>query len=216
MAGRASWRLAPSPSRIGRRAERRWRGRGAMIVAGVDEAGRGPLAGPVVAAAVIVGPGVRVPGVDDSKLLVPERREVLFERISARATTAAAAVGPRLIDRMNILRASHLAMRLALERLPATPDVALVDGLPVPDLPCAHEAIIDGDALEFAIACASVVAKVTRDRMMALYDAIYPRYGFAQHKGYATPEHLAALERWGPSPIHRISFSPLKQIRLPF
>jgi ribonuclease HII len=187
-----------------------------MIVAGVDEAGRGPLAGPVVAAAVIVGPGVRVPGVDDSKLLVPERREVLFERISARATTAAAAVGPRLIDRMNILRASHLAMRLALERLPATPDVALVDGLPVPDLPCAHEAIIDGDALEFAIACASVVAKVTRDRMMALYDAIYPRYGFAQHKGYATPEHLAALERWGPSPIHRISFSPLKQIRLPF
>jgi ribonuclease HII len=216
VAGGASSRLAASPSRIGRRAERRWRGRGATIVAGVDEAGRGPLAGPVVAAAVVIGPGVRVHRVDDSKLLSPERREVLFERICARAATAAAAVGPRLIDRMNILRASHLAMRLALERLPASPDVALVDGLPVPDLPCPHEAIVDGDALEFAIACASVVAKVTRDRMMALYDAIYPRYGFAQHKGYATPEHLAALERWGPSPIHRISFSPLKQIRLPF
>ena len=181
-------------------------------MAGVDEAGRGPLAGPVVAAAVVLAPGVRVPGAADSKLLDPGTRELVYERILTRADGVGwAAVGSELVDRINILRATHLAMRLAVERLGPLPDVALIDGNPLPAFICPCEAIVGGDARELTIACASIVAKVVRDRMMDLYDAIYEGYGFASHKGYATPEHLRALAVLGPCPIHRLSFAPVRQ-----
>jgi ribonuclease HII len=181
-------------------------------VAGLDEVGRGPLAGPVVAAAVILPPDVRFRGVRDSKLLDAEARDELDRTIRARArAVGVAAVSSLLVDRMNILEASRLAMRLAVENLGVAPDVALIDGTPLPVFPCAHEAIVGGDARELTIACASIVAKVARDRMMSEYDAIYPGYGFGRHKGYHTPEHVEALARYGPSPIHRWSFSPVRQ-----
>jgi ribonuclease HII len=166
----------------------------------------------VVAAAVVLGPGVRMPGAADSKLLDREAREALHARILARADAVAwAAVSSDLIDRLNILRATHLAMRLAVERLGTLPDVALIDGNPLPEFICPCEAIVGGDARELAMACASIVAKVERDRMMELYDAVYEGYGFASHKGYATPEHLRALDALGPCPIHRLSFAPVRQ-----
>ncbi len=199
-----------------RRRERFWRRRGARRIVGIDEAGRGPLAGPVVAAAVVLPKGVRVPGARDSKQLAVSERERLYALIRARASGIGwAAVGPRLVDRLNILRATELAMRHAVERLPFVPDHALVDGNPVDGLPCSHEAIARGDASELVIACASIVAKVLRDRFMALYDGLYPDYGFARHKGYPTAAHVAAIARHGPCPLHRLSFAPLRQVMLP-
>jgi len=180
---------------------------GARFVAGVDEAGRGALAGPVVAAAVILPPNQCPDGVDDSKKLLPAVREELFAAIlEAAAGVSVHVVGPRRIDSLNILRASHEALRKAAEGLAITPCVALVDGLPVPSYPCPHEAIIGGDGRECCIAAASIVAKVTRDRLMADYAAYYPEYGFQHHKGYATAAHRTAIIIHGPALIHRRSF----------
>jgi len=145
-------------------------------------------------------------------MMPPAERERLFPRILSRADDVAwCAIGPALIDRINILRASHLAMRIAVERLRRPPDMVLIDGNPLPAFVTPHEAIVAGDARELSIACASVVAKVIRDRMMGIYDAMYEGYGFAEHKGYATPFHLDALRSLGPSPIHRYSFAPVGQ-----
>jgi ribonuclease HII len=179
-------------------------------VAGVDEAGRGPLAGPVVAAALVLPPGIALPELADSKALDAPTRERLLEEIECAALClAVAAVATPRIDQVNILRATHEAMAAALAQLPLAPRLALVDGLPVHGLPCPHLAVIDGDVCSAAIAAASILAKVTRDRMMAELDVLFPGYGFARHKGYPTPEHLAALQRLGPCPEHRRSFAPV-------
>jgi ribonuclease HII len=177
------------------------------LVCGVDEAGRGPIAGPVYAAAVILDPLRRVNGLADSKVLTPERRELLAGRIKERAVAWAVAYATvEEIDRINILRASLLAMRRAVEALPIKPEEVLVDGNMCPDLPCAARAIVDGDATHKPISAASILAKTARDaEMCALHDR-FPQYGFDQHKGYATAEHLEAVGRLGPCEIHRRSF----------
>lgn len=180
-------------------------------VAGVDEAGRGPLAGPVVAAAVIFRPEDRVPGVTDSKQLSEAAREELVVEIRRRALCiGVGAASPREVDRLNILRATHLAMRRALDRLSALPDHVLVDGLPVDGLGREHTAVVDGDAKSFTIACASIVAKTTRDRLMKRLAARYPAYGWATNVGYGTQEHVMALGELGPTPHHRRSFVPVQ------
>ena len=173
----------------------------------MDEAGRGPIAGPVYAAAVILDPARRVNGLADSKVLTPERRAVLAERIKERAIAWAVAFATvEEIDRINILRASLLAMRRAVELLKVKPEEALIDGNMCPDLPCAARAIVDGDATHKPISAASILAKTARDaEMCALHDR-FPQYGFHQHKGYATAEHLDAVGRHGPCEIHRRSF----------
>ena len=177
------------------------------LICGVDEAGRGPIAGPVYAAAVILDPARRVNGLADSKVLTPERREVLAERIKERAiawSIAHASVDE--IDRINILRASLLAMRRAVEALKVLPNEVWIDGNMCPDMPCPARAIVDGDAKHKPISAASILAKTARDaEMTALHDR-FPQYGFDQHKGYATPEHLEAVGRLGPCAIHRKSF----------
>lgn len=191
--------------------------RGRLRVAGVDEAGRGPLAGPVVAAAVVLPPDFDAWGIHDSKKLSAAARERAEARIRAEALAIGAGIVPAdEIDRLNILRATHQAMRLALASLDPAPDAVLVDGLPVPDLHDDCAALVGGDACCLSIAAASIVAKVTRDRMMIAYDAQYPEYGFARHKGYPAPEHLRALELHGPCPLHRRSFAPVAQrLRVP-
>jgi ribonuclease HII len=178
------------------------------LVCGVDEAGRGPLAGPVYAAAVILDPARRINGLADSKVLTPERREVLAARIKERATAWSIAFATvEEIDRFNIFHASMLAMRRAVQALAVPPEEAIVDGNSCPPgLPCRARAIVDGDASERPISAASILAKTARDaEMTALHDR-YPHYGFDKHKGYATAEHLAALGRTGPCEIHRKSF----------
>ena len=177
------------------------------LVCGVDEAGRGPIAGPVYAAAVILDPTRRVNGLADSKVLTPGRREVLAERIKERAVAwAVAHASVEEIDRINILRASLLAMRRAVDLLKVIPQEAWIDGNLCPDLPCPARAIVDGDATHKPISAASILAKTARDaEMCALHDR-YPQYGFEQHKGYATAEHLEAVGRLGPCEIHRRSF----------
>ncbi len=186
---------------------------GILCVAGIDEAGRGPLAGPVVAAAVILPVKFRHRRLDDSKKLPPRVREEIYLELTASPEIQwhAAVVGVEEIDRMNILRASHHAMRLAVRGLRSTPGHALIDGLPVRPFPIPQTALVDGDAISFSIAAASVVAKVTRDRIMVEMHALYPDYDFASHKGYSTPEHLARLHKHGPCPIHRRSFEPVAQ-----
>ena len=178
-----------------------------MMICGVDEAGRGPIAGPVYAAAVILDPAKRINGLADSKVLTAERREVLAERIKERAVAWAVAYSTvEEIDRINILRASLLAMRRAVEALQVRPAEAWIDGNMCPDLPCAARAIVDGDATHKPISAASILAKTARDaEMCALHDR-FPQYGFDQHKGYATAEHLDAVGRLGPCEIHRRSF----------
>jgi ribonuclease HII len=190
---------------------------GLQWVAGVDEAGRGPLAGPVVAAAVVLEPARRWTGLDDSKNLDAEAREQLYARVLSGARAFGwAVIGPRAIDFMNIRRASLEAMRRAVLRLGVAPDLVLVDGLdPVPGLGCAQRAVVDADATLLSVAAASVIAKVVRDRIMERLDRVWPDYGFAQHKGYGTPEHLAALERHGPCPLHRFSYAPVAELKLP-
>ena len=181
-------------------------------VAGVDEAGRGPLAGPVTAAAVMLDPDWPIAGLADSKRLTAARREALETEIQARALAwAVADASPAEIDALNILQASLLAMRRAVLGLGRVPDLALVDGNRCPALECPVQAIIGGDGKVAAIAAASILAKVARDRELVRLDALYPGYGLAGHKGYPTADHLAALRALGPSPIHRRSFRPVRE-----
>ena len=198
--------------------ERALRARGFLLVAGVDEAGRGPLAGPVVAAAVILPDGFELDGLNDSKKVAPRKREALHATLTAQAEVlwAVGEASVDEIDRLNILRATHLAMARALDALPRKPDHALVDGLPVRGLPVEHTALVEGDALSLSIAAASIIAKVTRDRLMTDLDAAYPQYGFARHKGYGVREHLEALRNHGPCPVHRRTFQPVAQTQLAF
>jgi ribonuclease HII len=185
-------------------------------VAGTDEAGRGPLAGPVVAAAVILDPDNIPEGLNDSKQLTALQRETLFEAIMATAEVSIAASGPRHIDERNILRASLDAMRRAVAGLAVTPAYVLADGRDVPrGLCCFGRAVIQGDARSVSIAAASIIAKVTRDRMMTRAHHVYPLYGFANHAGYATPQHRAGIEAHGPCSLHRMSFRPLRKDELP-
>ncbi len=183
-------------------------------IAGIDEAGRGPLAGPVVAAACILPDGVLFEGLNDSKQLTAEKREALFEKITGypglifgigKASVAE-------IDRYNILRATFLAMRRAVAALVIKPDYILVDGNQLPDFEIPAEAIVEGDGRSVSIAAASVLAKVTRDRIMCESDTKWPEYGFKQHKGYATEQHLEAIRQRGPCPIHRKTFDPIKSL----
>ena len=198
------------------REEARWTGERATV-AGVDEAGRGPLAGPVVAAAVILDLSKSWPGIDDSKQLSAEEREDLYARVLEGARAFAwSAAGPRVIDRLNIRRATHRAMASAVRRLGLAPELVLVDGHEtVGDI--AHEqcAVVGGDGKCLSIAAASIVAKVIRDRLMERLDKVWPAYGFARHKGYGTPEHLDALRVHGPCPLHRWSFAPVTELELP-
>ena len=187
--------------------------RGVWPVAGCDEAGRGPLAGPVVAAAVILDPK-RIPkGIDDSKRLTPERREELFEEICATSAFAVAFASRARIDRDNILRASLWALSRAVRALPEQPSHVFVDGRDRIDVVCDCDAVIGGDGIVMSIAAASIIAKVTRDRLMCALAQDCPGYGFEQHKGYAVPEHLEALDRLGPSAHHRSFFAPVAAAR---
>jgi len=189
-----------------------------LRVAGVDEAGRGPLAGPLVVAAVVLDPARRIRGLADSKVLTAGRREVLDARIRERAVAySVVVIDVDDIDRLNIFHATMLGMTRALAALAPPPSLALIDGNALPkELPCAARAIVDGDASERVIGAASILAKVARDRIMCQLDAIYPGYGFAKHKGYSTPEHFAALDKLGPCRIHRRSFTPCRQASFDF
>lgn len=191
--------------------------RGVVLVAGVDEVGRGPLAGPVVAAAVILPPDCWIPGVTDSKLLSAPRRDELSEAIRRCCVAwAVGAASPGEIDRINIRRATSLAMQRAVARLPVPPGHLLVDGRPVPELdPEGHTAIVDGDARVHCIGAASILAKTVRDRLMQRLAARHPAYGWERNKGYGTAEHLEALRRFGMTPHHRRSFAPVVQHVLP-
>jgi ribonuclease HII len=189
-------------------------------VVGVDEAGLGPLAGPVVAAAVMLPRDFDAEGVRDSKMLTAKARDRMFERITSEAICFGIGISEReIIDEINVLRAAQAAMRAALKELGVAFDFILVDGRPVPDLCAKSRAIVKGDALSVSIGAASILAKVTRDRIMLDLDKRYPQYGFAAHKGYCTAEHLSALNEHGPCPCHRRSFAPvserLLQCRLP-
>ncbi|WP_246505340.1 ribonuclease HII [Microvirga antarctica] len=191
--------------------ERHYRKLGYACVAGLDEVGRGPLAGPVVSAAVVLDLKNVPKGLADSKVLSGEKREALFAEILASAHVGIASIAHADVDSINIRQASLRAMCRALAALPCTPDMALVDGNDPPDLPCHVEAIIKGDAKIASIAAASIVAKVVRDRLMVRLGAIYPVYGFATNAGYGTRTHLSALASDGPCPFHRMTFSPLRQ-----
>lgn len=192
--------------------ERELRARGFRAVAGVDEVGRGALFGPVAAAAVILSPDRPVRGLNDSKLLEPERREILAARIRERAVAwAVAAVDAATIDSVNIYQASRMAMRVAVSRLNPAPDFVLTDAVPL-EIPFPQQALIKGDARCHAIAAASIVAKVYRDACMRAWDAIFPGYGLAEHKGYATPEHRRALREHGLTPLHRLSYEPVREL----
>ncbi len=191
--------------------ERKLAAQGWSIIAGIDEAGRGPLAGPVVAAAVVLDPK-RVPrGLDDSKRLDAAQRERLFAMITECATVGIGIADVGRIDRDNILQATHWAMREAVEALPVAPGIVLVDGNRAPGLAVETETIVGGDALVASIAAASIIAKVTRDRMMVELAARYPVYGFDTHKGYGTPQHLGAIRRHGTCAEHRRSFAPIRK-----
>ena len=199
------------------RHERTLRKAGVEIIAGIDEAGRGPLAGPVVAAAVILPERFRHKVLTDSKQLSAAVREELYLELTAEGRGIAwtvAIVENDEIDRINILRATHQAMRQAVAALPVPPQHALIDGLPVRPFPIPHTALVGGDGLSFSIAAASVIAKVTRDRIMREMDVLYPEYRFSQHKGYGTAEHLDRLRTHGPCPIHRRTFLPVRNAQL--
>lgn len=199
--------------------ERKFWALGWRRLAGVDEAGRGPLAGPVVAAAVILGRDVAesqefglLKGLTDSKQLSPALRETFLNRLQnlPRVEIGIGVADEKEIDAMNILRATHAAMARAIRDLSSLPDYIIVDGLAVPGLPCPSTAIVQGDAQSLSIAAASVAAKVVRDKRMVELDRLYPQYGFAQHKGYGTAAHVQALLEYGPCPIHRRSFRPVR------
>jgi ribonuclease HII len=196
----------------GWRLEKAARRGGALRIAGLDEVGRGPMFGPVVAAAVILPRGCSLDGLTDSKKLSEKLRNQFDGEIRANAVAwAIAVVDVETIDRINIRNASLLAMRRAVELLPLSPDFLLVDGLDTIDWPCRQQAVVQGDATSLSIAAASVLAKVHRDRLLVELDREFPGYGLARHKGYCSAEHLAALARLGPTPLHRKSFSPVAQ-----
>jgi ribonuclease HII len=185
---------------------RAWR-TGLSRIAGVDEAGRGPLAGPVVAAAVVIAPDRRIKGLCDSKVLPPEKREALFAVIHERAVAIGVGVVDHLtIDRINILEATRVAMMQALAGLVVAPELVITDFVKLRECPCPQRNLVDGDARCATVAAASIVAKVTRDRLMCALDVEFPVYGFAKHKGYATADHIAAIDRHGLCPLHRRSF----------
>lgn len=185
---------------------------GFVYVAGIDEAGRGPLAGPVMAAAVILPAGLSIIGVDDSKKLTPDKRGKLFGIIMAQAMSVGIGiVGPEEIDCINILQATRRAMLAAVQQLSPQPDYLLIDGISTIDSIIPQKTIKKGDSLSLSIAAASIIAKVTRDRLMIEMDAMYPEYGFAGHKGYGSAAHMEAIRRLGPSPIHRLTFGGVKE-----
>ncbi len=196
--------------------EERLEAQGYQYIAGIDEAGRGALAGPVVAAAVILPHHIDAPWlnqVKDSKQLSPARRELLFHHIHEVAISTGIGIATyKVIDDQGIIKATRLAMKLAIDQLAPPPESLLIDYMLLPEVPLPQKGIINGDSLCFSIACASIVAKVTRDQVMIELDRTYPGYGLAQHKGYGTREHLSCLRRLGPSPIHRQSFRPIKEI----
>ena len=203
--------------RCGFRYEKKLRATGVVRIAGVDEAGRGALAGPVVAAAVVLSEKFRHRKLNDSKQLSPDRRDEIYDELVSNGDVAwgVGVVDHLEIDRINILRASHEAMRMALATLLIPPEHVLLDGLPVFPFPFPQTAIIDGDCYSLTIAAASVIAKVTRDRIMRDFCAQFPEYCFDQHKGYGTELHLSRLHEFGPCPIHRRSFEPVAQPLLP-
>jgi ribonuclease HII len=190
---------------------------GFLRIAGCDEVGRGPMFGPVVAAAVVLPLGCRILGLNDSKQLSEAKRNELDVVIRAKALAfAIAAIDVETIDRINIRKASLLAMRTAVGQLGMEPDYLLIDGCDMIEWPCPQQSVIHGDATSYSIAAASVLAKVHRDRMLVEFDAVYPGYGLAKHKGYCSREHLAALDRLGPTPLHRKNWSPVAQTMLEF
>ncbi len=185
---------------------------GFQRIAGVDEVGRGPLAGPVMATAVILPPGLRIPGIDDSKKLSPLKREILFDVITAKALAIGTGiVEPEIIDSINILQATRLAMLNAVRQLSPLPDFLLIDGITPINTPIPQKTVKKGDSLSLSIAAASIIAKVTRDRLMVEMDQRYPGYGFAGHKGYGSALHLEAIRQLGPCPIHRLTFGGVKE-----
>jgi ribonuclease HII len=202
---------APMGRLCSSRYERLARQHGWMRIAGLDEVGRGSLFGPVVAAAVILNPRRRIVGLDDSKKLPPARRSLLAERIRDHALAwAIAEVDAQRIDAWNIYEASRQAMTEALQQLALVPDYLLLDAMQL-HLPVEQKSLIRGDARSVSIAAASILAKVYRDRRMEEFDAVYPQYGLAQNKGYCTPDHLEALRRFGPTPLHRFSYAPVRE-----
>ncbi|MGB7978422.1 MAG: ribonuclease HII [Chlamydiales bacterium] len=194
--------------------EKRLKGEGFSRIAGIDEAGRGPLAGPVVAAACILPEGALFNGLNDSKQLTPEQREILFIEMTRYhgMIYGVGVIDHEQIDRVNILQATFLAMRKAVDEMAVLPDYLLIDGNQIPHFDIPAESIVAGDTLSVSIAAASILAKVTRDRIMGELDKKYPQYGFKQHKGYATEQHLEAIRSLGPCPIHRKSFDPVKSM----
>ena len=200
--------VAPDPAAF----DARIRAEGYRLVAGVDEAGRGPLAGPVVAAAVILPDGVDLPGVTDSKKLSAARREALFPLIRERALAVGVGISaPAVIEGINILQATLAAMRQAIDELDPAPDFLLVDGISAVPHSIPQKTLKKGDSRSLSIAAASIIAKVSRDRLMEEYDRRYPGYGFAAHKGYGSADHLAAIAALGPSPIHRVTFRGVRE-----
>jgi ribonuclease HII len=196
--------------------ENELRSQGFDLIAGIDEVGRGALAGPVVAGAVILSHGAKSPWfklVRDSKELNSRQRESLFESINGEAVAVGVGIVPsQVIDSVNILKATKLAMMQAVEKLPKQPHFLIIDRVTLPQCPIPQRGITRGDKLCLSIACASIIAKVTRDRMMQEFDLIYPGYGFAGHKGYGTASHMSSLQKLGPSPIHRLYFAPIKSL----
>jgi len=188
--------------------ERQCHGEGYKYIAGVDEVGRGPLAGPVVAAAVILGEGVVIPGVNDSKKLSEAKREFLYEEIKSKALAIGIGMAEvELIDEINILNATYIAMKKALDSLCVKPDYILLDAVTLKDIDIPQKGIVKGDSLSLSIAAASIIAKVERDRLISSYDSMYPEYKFSKHKGYGTKEHMDCIRRLGLLPIHRRSFT---------
>lgn len=196
--------------------ERLLEAQGYQLIAGVDEVGRGALAGPVVAAAIILPRRIKTPWlsqVKDSKQLSPDRRELLFHNIHEVAISIGVGMAPHeIIDTQGIIKATEMAMKLAIDQLSPPPESLLIDYMHLPKVKLPQKGITNGDSLCFSIACASIIAKVTRDRLMVEFDQIYPGYGLAQHKGYGTKKHMACLRQLGPSPIHRQSFQPVKDV----
>lgn len=182
--------------------------KGYKYIAGIDEAGRGPLAGPVIAAAVILPENIFIPNLKDSKKLSPKKRDILYEEIKSKALAFGIGISDeKCIDEINILNATKKAMEQAVNSIKIKPDILFIDAVKLDDVSIPQVQIIDGDNLSVSIAAASIIAKVTRDRLIMEYDSIYPQYGFAKHKGYGTKEHIEAIKKYGICPIHRISFT---------